>query len=181
MFRLNYLVATCLLALTVGTANADTYTTFNASGTFTNEGQYINDPILSLSGTLTIDVTAGSITAVDLFVENNGTGFAPFNILFSNPNTSQPLIAESSDNTDYLYLSFAPSSLIGFNGGPIQSGHTIEINTDCTGCDYHALLSGSLTTTPLPAALPLFAGGLGVIGLLARRRKRKHAAVLAAA
>ena len=30
--------------------------------------------------------------------------------------------------------------------------------------------------TPLPAALPLFAGGLGVIGLLARRRKRKQIA-----
>jgi hypothetical protein len=29
--------------------------------------------------------------------------------------------------------------------------------------------------TPLPAALPLFAGGLGVIGLVARRRKRKAA------
>jgi|SRR5665213_1704128 len=27
--------------------------------------------------------------------------------------------------------------------------------------------------TPIPAALPLFAGGLGVFGLLARRRKRK--------
>ncbi len=27
--------------------------------------------------------------------------------------------------------------------------------------------------TPLPAALPLFAGGLGVMGLLARRRTRK--------
>jgi hypothetical protein len=27
--------------------------------------------------------------------------------------------------------------------------------------------------TPLPAALPLFAGGLGVIGLLQWRRKRK--------
>ena len=31
------------------------------------------------------------------------------------------------------------------------------------------------SATPLPAALPLFAGGLGVIGLLARRRKRKQA------
>ncbi len=34
--------------------------------------------------------------------------------------------------------------------------------------------------TPLPAALPLFATGLGALGLLARRRKRKNAAVLAA-
>ena len=35
----------------------------------------------------------------------------------------------------------------------------------------------SVNQTPLPAALPLFAGGLGVMGLLARRRKRKAATV----
>jgi hypothetical protein len=37
------------------------------------------------------------------------------------------------------------------------------------------------SATPLPAALPLFASGLGVFGLLARRKKRKAAAALAAA
>ena len=37
--------------------------------------------------------------------------------------------------------------------------------------------SASASATPLPAALPLFAGGLGLIGLLARRRKRKAQAV----
>ena len=30
-----------------------------------------------------------------------------------------------------------------------------------------------LTSTPLPAALPMFAGGLGLVGFLARRKKRK--------
>jgi hypothetical protein len=34
-------------------------------------------------------------------------------------------------------------------------------------------------TTPLPAALPLFAGGLGALGLLGRRRKRKIGAATA--
>jgi hypothetical protein len=36
-------------------------------------------------------------------------------------------------------------------------------------------------TTPLPAALPLFASGLGALGLFGWRRKRKGAATSAAA
>jgi len=31
----------------------------------------------------------------------------------------------------------------------------------------------ALQPTPLPAALPLFVGGLGIVGFLARSRKRK--------
>jgi hypothetical protein len=31
-----------------------------------------------------------------------------------------------------------------------------------------------ITATPVPAALPLFAGGLGIVGALVRRRKRKN-------
>jgi hypothetical protein len=37
--------------------------------------------------------------------------------------------------------------------------------------------TSTLGATPLPAALPLFATGLGALGLLARRRKRKAVAV----
>jgi hypothetical protein len=40
---------------------------------------------------------------------------------------------------------------------------------------------GSVTTTPLPAALPLFAAGLGIIGLFGWRRRRRSGAPLAAA
>jgi hypothetical protein len=40
-------------------------------------------------------------------------------------------------------------------------------------------ISNGVSSTPLPAALPLFAGGLGVIGLFGRRRNRKNVAGIA--
>jgi hypothetical protein len=40
---------------------------------------------------------------------------------------------------------------------------------------------GPLTPTPIPGALALFASGIGVMGLVGRRRKRKNAAAFAAA
>jgi len=59
------------------------------------------------------------------------------------------------------------------------SGNTLEI-------DFHGLTFqpgsqlvldfGPVSQTPLPAALPLFASGLGALGLLGWRRKRKIAA-----
>jgi PEP-CTERM motif len=42
--------------------------------------------------------------------------------------------------------------------------------------DFLAIDNASLTTTPLPATLPMFASGLGVLGLLRWRRKRKSVA-----
>ena len=42
-------------------------------------------------------------------------------------------------------------------------------------------VQSDVEATPLPAALPLFASGLGVMGFLAKRRKRKNAADIAAA
>jgi hypothetical protein len=42
-------------------------------------------------------------------------------------------------------------------------------------------ITSSLATTPLPATLPLFAGGLGFVGYLSRRRKKRNQRALAAA
>src|SRR5258708_7037276 len=53
MLRLKSMVAACVLALTVGAANANTLIEFDASGTFAS-GQS-----LTLGGFIIVDVTAG--------------------------------------------------------------------------------------------------------------------------
>jgi hypothetical protein len=57
-----------------------------------------------------------------------------------------------------------------------------DINdTGGNGADLLVYGGAIPTATPLPAALPLFAGGLGWMGLFGRARKRKKAAATAAA
>ena len=80
-----------------------------------------------------------------------------------------------------------PSNLVwyGLLGGPISGidgGATwiwaVDAETDptfgaCQICTVDFMTTITPTATPLPAALPLFATGAGMIGLIARRRKRK--------
>jgi hypothetical protein len=77
------------------------------------------------------------------------------------------------------------------NGTIVAGNFAANNNTDSvallTGVDYFFELQATgvngpigqsnfqLETTPLPAALPLFAGGLGLMGWLARRRRRQAA------
>lgn len=60
---------------------------------------------------------------------------------------------------------------------------------DCLGCEAYTTPPSNLqfatetvsSATPLPAALPLFGAGLGLMGLLARRGKRNSAGAIATA
>lgn len=77
--------------------------------------------------------------------------------------------------------------------GPTSASLTTATYTGASGneafnlvygecCGAPAVLDVALpltSTTPLPAALPLFAGGLGFLGFLGKRRKRNASAVTA--
>ena len=68
-------------------------------------------------------------------------------------------------------IDIAFSAALG--SGSIDQPHQVDFDILGTGLPEGG---GGAGTTPLPAALPLFAGGLGMIGLLARRRKQKNVA-----
>jgi hypothetical protein len=68
----------------------------------------------------------------------------------------------------YQYANFADTATISFINVPTGVTFTSASGEFLTGA-----------ATPLPAALPLFASGLGVIGFLAKRRKRKNAELAA--
>ena len=70
---------------------------------------------------------------------------------------------------NYLATYTASGSIIGALGGlPGYTGPGISLYFP-----YSFIGSASVLVTPLPAALPLFATGLGVLGLLGWRRKWK--------
>jgi hypothetical protein len=83
----------------------------------------------------------------------------------------------------------ATGSFVGWQGldptglsESIYDQHSPGINNATVGGTLANIDLGTPPAeTPIPAALPLFASGLGVIGFLAKRRKRMNATALAAA
>ena len=55
----------------------------------------------------------------------------------------------------------------------LRGDQNLGYGSDLPGGNFNLLVESNQGTTPLPAALPLFVGGLGGFGLLAWRRKRK--------
>jgi len=183
MMRLKYLIAICVLALTTGAANATTFdwsitSEFeNGSGTLVASGS---------GGALTVTSISGTIAT--------GSPFGPFDITgLLTPGTTYASITHvPGDNL--LFYPAAP--LVDSNGivfSTFQALYPVESFMDIffTEGHYSLLVSNSgasgitfsvspeISSTPLPAALPLFATGLGALGLLGWRRKRKNAAIAA--
>jgi hypothetical protein len=67
------------------------------------------------------------------------------------------------------------TTLINDLGSSIPLNANIELFTDEGNQTLGTLITPFITPTPLPAALPLFATGIGVMGLLGWRRKKRKA------
>jgi hypothetical protein len=103
----------------------------------------------------------------------NGAAIESYSAIF---NTAGPTLA-SLNWTGISEVSFAAICFPGLcaNAGFPGSGTYFALDNLTL---IPSVIFSPIVPTPLPAALPLFAGGLGVLGLVARRRKWKVAAAV---
>jgi hypothetical protein len=121
---------------------------------------------------------AAASTVGDQFTMNLPAGPVAFGFTFGPTLNVTLLNGQVSDQGAYLVQIGLGTSA---NAGPGQVAYLGLSDRPYPGTDHDFQdLTLSITATPLPAALPLFAGGLGALGLLGWRRKRKAAALAAA-
>ena len=97
-------------------------------------------------------------------------------------NTSTPAVDHDADMS-FLVLAensnLITSLVLGSTDAGFKETKHFQISDLQLDPNFDPGPGGQIGDTPLPAALPLFATGLGVMGLLGWRRKRKAAAIAA--
>jgi hypothetical protein len=163
-------------------AHASTLSTFTFTGTC---GTFTGNCSGTATGTLVLqnytqgnDITLSNFVSftyhsniVDLSLTGTGTAAGEVSQIGFGGNPSiLPVNLPATANVT-LYTSTQPTGI------PIFNSETVSTGFWCSGPGTPCGLDGgdvsSWSATPLPAALPLFATGLGALGLLGWRRKRK--------
>jgi hypothetical protein len=136
----------------------------------------------------------GEVVALRLNVDFSAAGFLPgtSGIPFGNLYLTgfDPALAGLNGMTVSQFLTLNETLLGGGSGIYTifdidllddQLNTAFDPSSDLSFADAHLTVTNpDLSATPLPATLPLFATGLGAMGLFGWRKKRKNAAALAA-
>lgn len=186
------LVAVTTLVMTVTAADADVIQTFNVSGNATESGSYFGGTIdIPADGTLIVDYTSGMVESIfltpqepfvaELFWNMGRVLNGPFPTSVALGATfSVPLIENGSEGIAIPVTFTLSDQVDGFyTDGTVEGSgqYSTLLDTECLGlppnpaCTSSNVIgfSGTLTSvsiTPIPASLPLFAAGLGAVGLL---------------
>ena len=164
-----------------GSESGDQISFTSPLGTFTEGVNIPNDANNNLPGSPQVGPillgTTGlqSATTVSFSFGDGTQGNSVANGSNNLPNLSLPnMLFTYLTLTSPNHWSFSTSAtdwfLVGFN----DSGSNDDNHDDL-------MIIGNITAVPIPAALGLFAGGLGLMGFLGRRRKRQASADLAVA
>ena len=149
-----------------GSARADVIKVFNLFGEFDNSSV--------LSGTVTIDVTNGSATAIDA----SASGFEFKTITSQGPQLTEYIVhAASAGDTDHLYLAFGVGSLLGYGGSSLSPDTQINGATFLKGGGANPAESSPV---PEPSSWALLIVGFIGVGFFAVRRAGQATAAAAA-
>jgi hypothetical protein len=156
-----------LLAALAGpsSARADVTEVFNLFGEFDNDS--------ALSGTVTIDVTNGSATAIDAAAG----GFDFENIATQASQGAEYLVgAEASGDAAQLSLVFSVGSLVGYDGSSLSPDTRIGSTIFLKGGDANP---AELSPVPERSSWVLLIVGFAGLGLLAVQRAGRATAAAA--
>jgi hypothetical protein len=177
------LAAIAMLLLGTSISHADTINLLGSDLTFTGVA-----PAQGVVGQVNPSFVAGTLQSttapsflndwVEFDVSPSTTGLVNVDVLNNPINGFPSFTAEvfriTRDTIDGMVVAGAFAANNNVDSVALHSGVNYFFELQASGVNGPIGQSNfQLTTTPLPAAFPLFAGGLGLVGWLARRRKAK--------
>ena len=181
--RKSFWITLAVMFVAVSTAHADT---FDVSGTLTavsGTGAACPQPCV-LGGTIEINTVTGVVGSVDVTFTGESPSLGPFTVFHSlgtSGTETQVLLFDTADNIlTLIFTTPTLGSLVGYTGGPLNSGTNVEFAAGPPFRPLWPLLggTGALTpataTAPVPSSVVLMLLGVGLLFVLRKRNSRGH-------